>query len=273
VRGLVRLISTVVLLLILTAVLCKLVPYSAKRQPSSGAAELKVAFIGMTSLQTKEKAHAILSTWGRHIYHDLYFFADYNDESSRIFSVLNFLPEDDGSRLAAQSRQVFGSLHRINLAKYNWFMLFDDDTWVNTNMLYELIRRSDHTQKFGIGFLYNDYEGYPGTSWFSGGGGMLYTRAAYEIILEGFRQGNCVIDSVQDVSMCRCAQKEHVRLLHNPLFNFHRPMSTLWNTNEFYSRHSRYSIASAITFHYVAAKEQKLLQELVAKIDPSEIIL
>ena len=102
---------------------------------------------------------------------------------------------------------------------------------------------------------------------------MLYTSSSYTVILDAFARDDCTIDNVQDLSMCRCAQKRSVRLLHRPLFHFHRPMSTLWNTNEFYRRHSSVSVASALTFHYIKASEHKLLDSLVSAINPSMILL
>ena len=227
----------------------------------------------MTSIQTQAKVRAILDAWGQTIRENLYSFADFDDEAARIFGVREFLPSDDGSRLAAQSRQVFGSLNRIRLNKYKWFMLFDDDTWINLQLLAKFLKNLDYTRTIGIGFLYNSYRGDPGVNWFSGGGGMLYTSSAYTVILDAFARGDCTIHNVQDLSMSRCAQKRSVRLLHSPLFHFHRPMSTLWNTNEFYRRHSSVSVASALTFHYIKASEHELLDSLVVAIDPNMILL
>ena len=81
---------------------------------------------------------------------------------------------------------------------------------------------------------------------------MLYTKSAYTLVLDSFRRGECVVDNVQDLSMCKCAAKHQIKLFHSPLFNFHRPMSTFWNgslsPNEFYRQHSGYGLAAAITF-------------------------
>lgn len=228
----------------------------------------RIAFIGMTSLRTQDKARAIVATWGQAIFENLYFFADFGDESARIFSVLEYLPNDDGSRLAAQSRQVFGCVNkRIQFDEYRWFMLFDDDTWINVPLLVRLIQKLRQEDSLGVGFLYSNYKNDPGLDWFSGGGGMLYTAPAFKVLLHAFERGDCKIENVQDLSMCRCAKKRAVKLLHSPLFHFHRPMSTLWTTSEFYRRHSSISIASAVTFHYIEANEHRLLSEQASMVD------
>ena len=123
-----------------------------------------VAFIRMTSIQTQAKVRAILDAWGQTIRENLYSFADFDDEAARIFSVHEFLPSNDGSRLAAQSRQVFGSLNRIRLNDYKWFMLFDDDTWINLQLLVKFLKKLDHTRVIGVGFLYNSYRSDPGVN-------------------------------------------------------------------------------------------------------------
>ena len=44
-------------------------------------------------------------------------------------------------------------------------------------------------------------------------------------------------------------------------------MSTLWKTNPFYSHHADFDIASAITFHYIKADEQQILQDIAERVN------
>jgi hypothetical protein len=96
-----------------------------------------------------------------------------------------------------------------------WVFFLDDDTFVNLPLLLRLIRQIPSSLPLLVGHIWHG----PGTSWPSGGAGMLMTRAALQQLASVLFSTSCDSDSyLNDVTVGKCAVAANVTKVHSNLF-------------------------------------------------------
>uniref|UniRef100_A0A1I7ZIR2 Beta-1,3-glucosyltransferase n=1 Tax=Steinernema glaseri TaxID=37863 RepID=A0A1I7ZIR2_9BILA len=102
----------------------------------------------------------------------------------------------------------------------NWLVVADDDTLLSLERLYRLLECFDEKkplivgQRYGYGF---EADGLGGYDYPTGGSGMVFTRAAVELLAK-----NCecpLIDSPDDMVIGICARKHSIPIFHSSAFH------------------------------------------------------
>ncbi|CAF3418548.1 unnamed protein product [Rotaria sp. Silwood1] len=179
-----------------------------------------VLFIIMGSVKYIHKAKLLTETWLKWSQGNFFIFADAADASIPLITLPKL--ENKPSRDDAQHRQIVGSQWLISnkskLIKYvKWFVLADDDTWINVPALLSYLQLFDHRLLLSIGYIWDDIW-VPGWSYFSGGGGVVFSQAAFISTMPAIYTKECPFRSWNDVTFMYCQKQKRVTKIHSDRF-------------------------------------------------------
>ncbi|XP_044140898.1 beta-1,3-glucosyltransferase [Bufo gargarizans] len=121
--------------------------------------------------------------------------------------------------------KTFAILERFmksNLLRARWLVVVDDDTLISLPRLQKLLSCYDSNEPVFLGERYGYGLGARGYSYITGGGGMVFSRAA----VKEFIGSNCRCysnDAPDDMVLGMCASGLGISVTHSPLFHQARP--------------------------------------------------
>lgn len=190
-----------------------------------------------------------MSTWGRS--KDVIVYADYSDE--KITNIIKVTDADHYHSNEEKNINVFKILANNNeYSNYDWYFFCDDDTFVNTKNLDNLINRGINTDHIH-GLVANSWK--DKNLWYcSGGAGYLVSNDLLKNYLchsVNFHTG------YSDVSVGLNCKKFNIGLSHHEGFNSFPPFDKR-NVSKLQA------VDRAITFHYIKTLNQ--MQTLYNKL-------
>ena len=171
-----------------------------------------ITFIVMASSVNAQRHISQRLSWMRMVQH-VYAFSDQKGPYTMT------LPQLSGrsSFADAQQRQPRGMQWIFNSSQPStaWYLLVDDDTWVNVPMLGVFLRQLTHLHKSIIaGYRYDDS--------FNGGGGIVLNQQGFNRIAEALYKKPCDAIGMNDQIITRCAQAlGGFHFVHSNLFRFY----------------------------------------------------
>lgn len=174
-----------------------------------------VTFIFMASSKALHLHAAQRHSWLRDAPH-VYAFADVDGEYVRTLPQLAGWSDREG----AQHRQLRGMqwlLQRANATRTRWYMLVDDDTWVNVPVLLRFITAAQrlHSQRALLGYRYGP------NGVFNGGAGLLLSAPGFEAIA-GALYDSCPFIRANDDTITLCARSlGGFTFMHSSIFSWY----------------------------------------------------
>ncbi|CAF4828925.1 unnamed protein product, partial [Rotaria sp. Silwood1] len=152
-----------------------------------------VLFIVMGSAKQAHKAKLLTETWLQWSQGNFFIFADAADASIPLITLPQL--ENKPSRDDAQYRQFYGSQWLISnkselIKKVKWFVFTDDDTWINVPAILSYLKFFDHRLLLSIGYIWDDMW-VTGWAYFTGGGGIVLSQAAFLSIIPSIFTKEC----------------------------------------------------------------------------------
>lgn len=116
----------------------------------------------------------VMQTWGKDI--DTIFFSDYEDKEKKIYKTTGL---NEYSGLEDKIVNAVKSLYK-KFSDYDWYLLCDDDTFVNVGKLYSEINNFNEDKVYGkiLYHLLPDKE----VAFHSGGGGTLISNKVMKLL-------------------------------------------------------------------------------------------
>lgn len=115
----------------------------------------------------------------------------------------------DPSYAGAQNRSLYGLIHAVTSASPDarWYLLVDDDTWVNPDVIARLVRHAEWRVPVLFGHVMHGAMRWSAkwTTYASGGAGILLSRAAATILAASLFTPACPFSGLNDVTIGRCA--------------------------------------------------------------------
>lgn len=216
----------------------------------------EVVFLMMSSKKNRLKALKSVITWLSLTRH-FYIFADENDSSIPHFITL---PELRGksSYDDAQHRQLRGMkwlrTHKPRLSNKNWFVLVDDDTWINIPALLHFLHHYSPELPVNFGFVWDDVWEL-GKSVQSGGAAMVLSRMAFHNLADNLYTDKIPFDKLNDVTLANGCKALGIVLVHSDKFH--------WNTVETVPKNDRLMVyppnyLQKISYHYINSLEMSM---------------
>lgn len=216
----------------------------------------KILYVVKTTQKHGNRISAILNTWlsGDE---DYIFISDHEDLEKNII-----LTSDDSSYEGVLKKSLFfyNNLNNIKcngsdvniLDYYDWILSCDDDTFVNTKMVRDFLKKCDKNDllAYCVNVSPDKYPGNPvwseyshifkdGDCYFSGGGGILISSCTLKKVNNFVDYGN----RFDDVAIGLHLHRSGVKLIDCSLFHSTHP--------EFYG-HTDSDIINSITYHHIS---------------------
>ncbi|XP_033116105.1 beta-1,3-glucosyltransferase-like [Anneissia japonica] len=169
----------------------------------------------------KDRVSVVQKTWGKYA-KNLIFYSDVEDKS--IPTVSTGVPNTERGH-CGKLFAIFKSFHSdAQLKAFSWLVVTDDDTILSVARLQQFLSCYDSTQpvflgeRYGFGYMKNGY----GYDYLTGGGGMIFSRAA----IAGLLASGCKCrsnDDPDDMMVGSCARQYDFIITHTPLMHQARP--------------------------------------------------
>ena len=203
----------------------------------------KILYVILHGEVYKERYHNIKDTWGKD--KDLLFYGDYEDIDKGIIKVSENKSYRSNEEKHINVLKYFNENSNYN---YEWFFFCDDDTFVNSSKLEELLSSFDITQIHGEILRTSFVNGIPIPppilEYHSGGAGYLIHNSLLKIISKDVKFLNT---GYSDVTLGICLRDLNIPVSNSDLFKSQPP--------SFYN-YSNKSITNQITFHYIKTKDE-----------------
>lgn len=196
---------------------------------------MKILFLILTTEKYKDRQDNILKTWGKDV--DILFYSEHTDMCRNVVKVC-----DENS---AEIKQcfIFKFLENYN-NKYDWYFFCDDDTFVNTKLIINMLDTFPKDSVTGKNIKGN-WAVQPNLDYPSGGAGFLI----HKTILPKFYNINSYNTTWSDVTVGLKMLNESIKINNSELF--------MWFSNddirEFVSLEN---VNKYITFHYINSFEK-----------------
>lgn len=145
--------------------------------------EDEIVYLGYTSTLSRDRFEAIRDDWLGNV--RAYIFADFEDESQRVYTTDHL--RDDPSYLTAMARKPHGLKALFKEERFaqvptsaKWIYFVDDDTWVNTIAVQQLLSRLNPEVPLAIGHVW--YRDYTPFASLAGGPGFIFSVAAARLV-------------------------------------------------------------------------------------------
>ncbi|CAF2934806.1 unnamed protein product [Rotaria sp. Silwood2] len=207
-----------------------------------------VLFIIMSSVRYIHKAKLLTETWLQWSQGNFFIFADAANASIPLTTLPQL--QNKPSREDAQHRQLLGSQWIISnksdlIKNVKWFVFADDDTWINVPALLSYLQLFDHRLLLSIGYIWDNIW-VPGWSFFSGGGGVVFSQTAFMSTIPAIYTKECPFQSWNDVTFKHCQKQKGVTKIHSDRF-FYDMAHVIGGSHNLMP----ISYVGKVTFHYV----------------------
>lgn len=203
---------------------------------------MKILYCVLHTRSHTERMNNILETWGRDV--DRIFYSDHEDSENNVIRVC-----DRSDYISCQIKAI-KILHLLNakMNNYDWYFFCDNDTFVNTNKLYEYAQDADINSIHGQ--IINCWPSDPTLSYPSGGAGYLMSNSVLKFLSDASYN-----DTIYgDVSIGLNIRRKNIPMVDPSLF--HSQKKEYYGINED-------QVKDNITFHYInSLNEMKRLYEL-----------
>ncbi|XP_056417846.1 beta-1,3-glucosyltransferase isoform X2 [Hyla sarda] len=166
----------------------------------------------------KDRIPVVKQTWEKNAVH-LEYYSDYADPT--IPTIDLGIPNVERGHCG----KTFAILERFlksNLLHVRWLVVVDDDTLISLPRLQKLLSCYDCNEPVLLGERYGYGLGARGYSYITGGGGMVFSRAAVKEFIDS--KCRCYSnDAPDDMVLGMCASGLGISVTHNPLFHQARP--------------------------------------------------
>jgi hypothetical protein len=197
----------------------------------------KILFVILHGSVYKNRYDNIIKTWGKNV--DCIFYSDYEDINKNIFKV------SDRKDYNSNEEKHINSLSFVynNFKNYEWFFFCDDDTFVNTDNLFNFLNDADKNYIHGT-VLKGTYKNNLNLEYCSGGAGYLIHINILKIISENIKILNT---GYSDVTLGLFLKENNIKHKHSDYFNTQPPNFYKINTLD---------TKKYITFHYIKTMEE-----------------
>ena len=222
-----------------------------------------ITIITMTSSKTTDKALAIKESWANDDNLSILFISDeenvdvgsisFND----ITKISSNIEQLDYGIIGLKHIYADKKLNRYN--NKNWYLLIDDDTWVNIPALLNVLSKYNPDCPIILSYIWSgiwveDLE------YVSSAAGILISRAAYELLAPALSNNpECEFAHYNEIAFSKCTWYLSIQLIHHNGFYFDRPEQSK-------DRHEHVwypPIGEALTYHGVTAADMKLMTNYV----------
>jgi hypothetical protein len=191
---------------------------------------MKILYLVIHTEKQKERHYNIMQTWGKDV--DVIFYSDFESESN----VIKVTDKNDYNSGEDKQINIINEFPSDKL-NYDWYFFVDNDSFVNTNKLFDFIHHANENKVYGE--VMNTWAVDLSLYYCLGGAGILMSR---KILLELI--GKLKYNNVGwgDVSLGINLRKLSISVENSNLFHSQLP--------EFYKIDEK-EIKNFITFHYV----------------------
>ena len=223
-----------------------------------------ITFGLMTSQNTKDRAAAILLTWGKDI-PNLYFVTDEESKESRFLNLSKgrpgiFKPTDYRSNTEKQ----------IELIKYlakeckptPWYFLGDDDTYIYVDHVLELLKDKKSRKPVYAGKMINYCQWDPSLIYASGGAGFILNKKALKLLAKQwsnkkFTEEHIINNIYADVAQGFALKEQGVKPTLCEWHISENYLSRSWNINDHvpYDQVNVWEFDKFITYHRITAEQ------------------
>jgi len=170
-----------------------------------------------------DRVAVVQQTWAPHT-HRLVFYSDVSDK--RIPTV-SLGVDNTATGHCSKTMAIIQRMGLVVDSEKNpprWFVLADDDTILSVQRLRQVLSCYDSDQAVLIGQRYGYASGYNyGYDYITGGGGIVLSRAAVELLALPGRCRCPQADTPDDMWLGACAENLHIDIVHFPGFHQARP--------------------------------------------------
>lgn len=175
----------------------------------------------------------IKETWGKNV--DCLFYSDHEDKEKNIIKVSN------RTDYHSNEEKHINSLHYVsnNIKDYEWFFFCDDDTFVNTKKLEDILHTFDKDSIHGSLLDEGNWPGDRSLNFCSGGAGYLIHS---ELLNEIIQHVSILNTGCADVTLGLCLRNLGVKSINHDFFKSQPPSFFNIPIDE---------TKNYITFHYI----------------------
>lgn len=229
-----------------------------------------LVFVMMTHFRYHEtRVASSLRTWAKDCPH----FVVASDRADPLYRAITWpFFETRTGYFDAGLKPLFGLAHVMRepaLSQKKWYVLVDDDTWINIPLLLDFLSKynPEYPVMFGHVFDYGamgpPYEVEP--PYLQGGAGEVLSYAAASTLAPLLATDACPYANYSDTTIGRCAWANNVVTVHSSQFSWLAPR-TLWgdvnNERSYGWPLMPAHIGDAISFHYVPPDRMDELTEI-----------
>jgi hypothetical protein len=191
---------------------------------------MKILYLVIHTEKQKDRYENIMSTWGKDV--EVIF---YSDESSKE----NIIKVSDKSDYSSGEEKQINIINNFPKEKlnYDWYVFVDNDTFVNTKKVSEIIDNFDPNHIHGQ--VANTYHSDPNLFYCLGGAGIFISNTIMTQIIGKLVHNNVIWG---DVSLGLNLRKLGIKLQNNLLCHSQRPEHYGIQESE---------VKNHITFHYI----------------------
>ena len=171
--------------------------------PPSALEPKDVLFIVMGSAKYVDRVRLLTQTWLRWTQGNFVFFTETTNA--------------DGQHRRLRGSQWLMANRPELVKRVKWFMVVDDNTWINVPALLSYLQFFDHRMSLSLGYIWND-TWTPGWSQFSEGGGVIFSQAAFVSMVPAMYSKECPFHPYDDVAWMHCQQANGVTKIHSNRF-------------------------------------------------------
>lgn len=190
----------------------------------------EIFFILMSSSVTRHKAKNQLDSW-LSMTRNFYFFADKNDSTLPNFITL---PEIANlpNKSSAQHRQLRGikwlrgEILAGRISEQSWFVMADDDSWINLPALQQFLFSYHHDLPVTFGFVWDLFGR---TAFHSGGGAIVLSKMAFNDLSDYLYSEKFIFNGYNDITVGNACLKLNILRIHSDKFYFD-PVNTVHGT-------------------------------------------
>jgi hypothetical protein len=183
----------------------------------------------------------ILDTW----YKDVEDIIIVTDEESSELPMIKFCDDDSYETNVPKNFFAINHFNEKN-DNFDWYMILDDDTFLNYANLKKLLEKQDRESIFMLGHTNKgSFPQDPTLNYSSGGAGYVFNNKTMKVLSKiNYNYG---ISRFADVNVGFYCRDNDIKIVHNDLFHPLPPES--FNANDEY-------IKNAISFHYIIGEKQ-----------------
>jgi hypothetical protein len=191
----------------------------------------------------KERAENIKKTWGDNV--DLLFYGDIKDIDNDMFKVTDRTDYNSNEEKFCNMFNIINTYY----GNYEWFFFCDNDTFVNTKLLFEKIDEFDENYIYGQ--VINTWPQDKTLHYLSGGAGFLISGKLIDTLNKDIE---ILGTNYSDVTFGKYIRENNLKMKHSELFKSQLP--------EYYNIEN---IKDYITFHYVKTYDKMLELQNICK--------